>query len=165
MSTLGLESSRELENLVMEAVYAGLLDATMDPHRAELQVHSVAPLRDLEPGAIPPMMEKLSGWSDRCDHTLVSLEAEIESIKEKARIRQHEKKQAEDQVRTLVDFKDGNGGLSSLEKRVMGSREGRGLKWGGKRGVDEGADELMDVDVDEEGGGKVRSSRRKLGGV
>lgn len=146
----------------MEAVYAGLLDATMDPARAVLQVHSVAPLRDLAPGAIPPMMERLAGWSDRCDGTLASLEAEIEGIREKARARQREKERTEKEMEKLVDSKDGNGGMSTAGGRAMGgARDSLRSRWGGKRGVDEGGDEAMDVDVDEEGA-KLRSSRRKL---
>lgn len=162
VAALDLPSARELETLVREAVYAGLLDATMDPHRAVLQVHSVAPLRDLAPGAIPPIMERLSGWSDRCDETLMSLEAEIESIKENARVRQQEKDQADEEIKRLVDSKDGALGMSSAEKRLGASaRDSVRARWGGKRAVDDGPDEAMDVDVDEEGG-KLRASRRKL---
>lgn len=154
---MGLSTAQELEGVVTEAVYAGLLDATMDPHRAVLQVHSVAPLRDLAPGAVPPMMEKLAGWSDRCDETLSSLEAEIEAIKERARARQREKERADEELQALLEAKDPTEGMSGLERRMRGGGRAR---WGSKRGVGE-ADEAMDVDVDE-GGSKVRSSRRKL---
>lgn len=162
IAALDLPSARELETLVMEAVYAGLLDATMDPHRAVLQVHSVAPLRDLAPGAIPPMMERLSAWSGRCDEMLASLEAEIESIRAKARARQQEKDHTEEELKRLVDSKDGTGGMSTTEKKMAGNaKDSVRARWSGKRGVDEGADEAMDVDVDDDGG-KLRASKRKL---
>ncbi|SPO07662.1 related to ACOB protein [Cephalotrichum gorgonifer] len=153
MAALDLASARELEDAVTSAVYAGLLDATMDPYRAVLQVHSVSPLRDLAPGSIPPMMEKLEAWSARCGDTLASLESEVESIKEKAALRQKEKAAAEAELKRLVDAKDG--------VRIGAGRGGR-QRGGGKRGVEEGGEEVMDVDVDEEGGGKLRASRRKL---
>ncbi|UKZ75909.1 COP9 signalosome complex subunit 7a [Trichoderma virens FT-333] len=42
-NALGLSSVREVEDLVITAIYAGLLHATLDPARQAIQVSSIAP--------------------------------------------------------------------------------------------------------------------------
>ncbi|PKS09874.1 hypothetical protein jhhlp_004497 [Lomentospora prolificans] len=158
-TALDLPSPRELENLVVTAVYAGLLDATLDPHRQVVQVNSVAPLRDLAPGAIPPMMEKLSAWSGRCTSTLADLEAEIQAIKDKATQRQKEKEEEEKETqRLMATLKEPS--LEGIGKKSAAGA--KSLRFGKRGPIDDGAEEAMDVDVEEDAGSKVRSSRRKL---
>lgn len=99
---LGLSSARELEELVITAMYAGLLHATLDPANEAVQVTSVAPLRDLQPDAIPAMVQALRNWSERCDSTLGDLEAQIRTIRASAAVRQNEKRAAENKLQSLV---------------------------------------------------------------
>ncbi|GFP60011.1 COP9 signalosome complex subunit 7a [Trichoderma asperellum] len=81
---LGLSSTREVEDLVITAIYAGLLHATLDPARQAVSVTSVAPLRDLAPGTIPDMIGALQNWAGRCQSTLGDLEEQIKSIRDAA---------------------------------------------------------------------------------
>lgn len=157
-ANLELASPRDLENLVVTAVYAGLLDATLDPHRQVVQVNSIAPLRDLAPGAIPPIMDKLGAWSDRCGSTLAELEAEIQTIRNKAtqrqKLQEHNEKEVQRLIATLKD--------PGLEAGGKKSATAKGLRFGKRGPIDDGVEEAMDVDIDDDAGGKVRSSRRKL---
>lgn len=158
---LGLDSTRDLENLVVTAVYAGLLDATLDPNRQVVQVHSVAPLRDLAPGAVPPMMEKLSAWSDRCTSTLTDLEAEIQAIKDQAARRQWDQELKEKETQRLTALlKEPTS--ESAGKKSAAAVVGKGMRFGKRGAVDDHTEEAMDVDVDDDAGSKVRVSRRKL---
>ncbi|KUJ24149.1 uncharacterized protein LY89DRAFT_557297, partial [Mollisia scopiformis] len=84
---LGLETTRELEDLVISAIYAGLLNATLDPYHELVAISSVAPLRDLQPNSIPQMLVTLNEWSSRCVSTLADLERQIASIKAEAKRR------------------------------------------------------------------------------
>jgi len=160
---LELDDARELEDLVISAVYAGLLDATLDPHRATVQVHSVAPLRDLAPGAIPPMITSLKAWSDRCGNTLEHLERQIEGVKAEAARRAREKKDADEKVEKLLAqaTEEGSTEQSSLGggRRLGGNKNLRPKRPGPPE--DEGT-EAMDLDDDDDGTGKTRASRRKL---
>lgn len=157
-----MPGDREVENLVISAVYAGLLHATLDPARAAVQVTSVAPLRDLAPGAIPDLATALKKWSDRCTSTLGDLETQIKDIQTAATARQREQRAADDKLKQQVsDAQEGSArafGMTGLTREMINRR---GLN---KRPVMEVGSlpesELMDVDESEEE--KKRASKRKM---
>ncbi|RFU78874.1 cop9 signalosome subunit 7 [Trichoderma arundinaceum] len=100
---LGLSSAREVEDLVITAIYAGLLHATLDPARQAIQISSVAPLRDLAPGTIPDMIRALQNWAGRCQSTLGDLEEQIKSIRDAATAREKEKQTSDIKLHTLME--------------------------------------------------------------
>ncbi|GKT64779.1 COP9 signalosome subunit 7 [Colletotrichum tofieldiae] len=179
-SALGLPSARALEDLVISAIYAGLLDATLDPHRQVVQVNSLAALRDLAPGAVPPMIRALHAWSSRCESTLEGLESQIAGIREAAARRQRDKAEQEARLAKLVEDvrKDpeagagrklavGHGGGGERGSGFLGhtSRAQRYNKRGSTSMMDnteEIDDEAMDVDEEDPEQEKKRASRRKL---
>ncbi|KAL7821902.1 hypothetical protein V8C26DRAFT_325075 [Trichoderma gracile] len=118
---LGLGSAREVEELVITAIYAGLLHATLDPARQAVQVTSVAPLRDLAPGTIPGMICALQNWADRCQYTLGDLEQQMNKIHAAAIARETEKRASEalfqGVVDSLGDADRGGGGILSAYQR------------------------------------------------
>ncbi|KAF4981206.1 hypothetical protein FZEAL_2936 [Fusarium zealandicum] len=159
---LDLPGAREVENLVISAVYAGLLHATLDPARVAVQVSSVAPLRDLAPGAIPDMVTALNAWADRCTSTLGGLQGQIKEIRATAAARQLEQSQADEKLSNLMyDAQDGG----PRKHDAMGlSRDMIARRGYNKRSVMEVANlidsESMDVDEPEEE--KKRASKRKM---
>ncbi|CAG7558510.1 unnamed protein product [Fusarium equiseti] len=161
--SLDLQGSREVENLVISAVYAGLLHATLDPARATVQASSVAPLRDLAPGAIPDMTTALKTWSDRCTTTLSGVELQIKEIRTAAAVRQREQRSADEKLQQLMsEHQEGGGGrkyeLPSMSRDMMARR---GFN---KRSVMD-VGNLVDndsMDVDESEEEKKRASKRKL---
>ncbi|KAK2002940.1 PCI domain-containing protein [Colletotrichum falcatum] len=180
-SALGLSSARALEDLVISAIYAGLVDATLDPHRQVVQINSLAALRDLAPGAVPPMIRALHAWSSRCESTLEDLEAQIAGIRDAAARRQRDKADQEARLAMLVDEvrKDpetvagrklavGHGGGGERGSGFLGhtSRAQRYNKRGSTSMMDNTAedidDEAMDVDEEDPEQEKKRASRRKL---
>lgn len=184
---LGLRDARAVEDLVISAIYADLIQAQLDPRNQAVLVSSVSPLRDLAPGSIPSMLANLQEWSSRCTSTLADLEAQIQAIKETAAARHLEKKQWEEKSAKLVaeqkatDGKDKDGvhtrGQSSLISRATAAlRSGRGKRDrpGASSGLEIDAEDMemdLDEEVDTESGladstggvaGKKRASRRKL---
>ncbi|KAL6877046.1 hypothetical protein J3F83DRAFT_434968 [Trichoderma novae-zelandiae] len=138
---LGLGSAREVEDLVITAVYAGLLHATLDPARQTVQVTSVAPLRDLAPGTIPDMVSALQNWAGRCRSTYGDLEVQMSSIRAAAIARETEKRASENLFQGVIDSlgdqDKGAGGMLSafqrdnltrraLSKRAMAESLGTG---------------------------------------
>ncbi|KAI1138169.1 hypothetical protein F5Y05DRAFT_385342 [Hypoxylon sp. FL0543] len=188
---LGLPDSRAVEDLVISAIYAGLIEAQLDPRNQTVHVSGLSPLRDLEPDSIPSMLKSLRSWSSRCSTTLADLESQISAVKAAAAARAAEKaawdktqaKLVEDQRKSepsasgahgrsqgrLVDaavarLRGGNGVAHRSVKRGSGSLE---------PGQD--SDEAMDLDEEEPDDGeasggvggssmgkKQRASRRKL---
>lgn len=151
--TLTLPSIRDLEDLVISSIYAGLLTAKLDPLAQRIDVSSVSPLRDLKPASIPHMTVTLNEWDSRCTSVLADLDAQMKEIKKVAAERS--RKEAEHEK--VYDRAVGEDGLGSVSK---------GGKAAGKRGVGEVGNgegyeadhgEAMDID---EGMGRTRSSKR-----
>lgn len=173
LSHLGLTSARDLEDVVISAVYAGVLTARLNPARAEVQVSSVAPLRDVAPESIPGLITVLQAWSARCDATLAELEATMAGIRgDAARDAQRKSDAAtlmEEMANEMND--DGAGGKGKIWGTRAASRGARKASQRGaaKRGmmeIDAGEededDDTMELDGHEEGGeGKQNLARRR----
>jgi COP9 signalosome complex subunit 7 len=166
LMSLGLETARELEDLVISAIYAGLVCGTLDPYNKTVLVSSVSPLRDLPPNSIPSMLSTLNAWSTRCSSSLLDLERQIASIKADALKRHKEEAEWNAHVEKLVDGKvsdktqNEDGGRWGLGKRVGGggsNKRGNGGMLGGDGFED---DDGMDVDEDDEDGGEKRGKKR-----
>ncbi|GAP92175.1 putative PCI domain-containing protein [Rosellinia necatrix] len=186
--SLGLPSARAVEDLVISAVYAGLVDAQLDPRNGAVHISSVSPLRDLAPGSVPAMLASLRLWSKRCASTLADLDAQVADIRAGAAQRHGGKKAWADQtIKLCEDEKTAEQGgvgahsqrngafLNRALARMQGQRFGK--RGSGSLETSADDDEAMDVDDDDlddgEGGsgsnsaalggpGKKRANRRKL---
>ncbi|EFW99333.1 cop9 signalosome subunit 7 [Grosmannia clavigera kw1407] len=103
VTELRLTSARELETLVMTAVYAGLVSATLDPAREVVRISSVSPLRDLAPGAVPKLRAALQTWSGRCEATLADLDAQIAAIRRAAVAKAEEERRWDARFNNALD--------------------------------------------------------------
>lgn len=148
--SLGLSTSRELEQLVTDAVYTSLLTATLNSKTQIVSVSSVAPLRDLAPGSLTSMMTELAAWSSRCDSVLADLEAEVAKVKKDAAERKAWETLRNEQIAKAEEKQEQpNKGLRSGSSGLGRGRGGSGMP-GGFEDEDE---DLMDVD-DAPGRGK-----------
>ncbi|APA09380.1 hypothetical protein sscle_05g041500 [Sclerotinia sclerotiorum 1980 UF-70] len=172
-SALSLSTPRDLEDLVISTIYAGLITCTLDPYNQTVLVSSISPLRDLPPSTIPSMLSTLSAWSARCTTTLSSLESQIASIKAEAQRRHRDEKEWNAHVASLLETPppaepstERAGIMSSLH-----SLTGKMTKSSGKRNAtleNLGSDEEMD-DVDSISGQQMKDTRsskkRGFGGL
>lgn len=145
LSVLDLPSTRALEELITNAIYSGLITATLDPAHSLVSVTSIAPLRDLAPGSLPALQATLQSWSQRCESALADLEAQVEKVKKDAVDREKVRRKKE----------------RALEAAMQSSDD----KGSGKRGLlGLVGDDAMDID--DEGGSSrtTRSSKRGAGG-
>ncbi|KAI0881537.1 uncharacterized protein GGS22DRAFT_172432 [Annulohypoxylon maeteangense] len=189
-TTLGLPSPRAVEELVISAIYAGLIEAQLDPRHQTVHVSGVAPLRDPEPNSIPSALAALRAFSARCETTLQDLENQVTTVRSAAISRATEKQTAsQTQAKLLEDQRRADTNASALGAHTRGQnriidaavarlRGGGAASLGvqsrsGKRGsgsleTSQDSDEAMDVDEEDpdEGdvgqGRKQRQSRRKL---
>ena len=149
LKELGLEAPRELEDLVISAIYAGLVNATLDPYHQLVAVSSVSPLRDLQPNSIPAMLSTLNEWSTRCVSTLADLEKQIAKIKAEAMKRHKEETEWAAHVEKLMEDNKGK----DKEEKSIGGLAGLGRKLGvgaaSKRGMDGEDEDNMEIDDDD----------------
>ncbi|KAK0118071.1 hypothetical protein ONS95_012379 [Cadophora gregata] len=168
LENLGLETPRELEDLVISAIYAGLVSATLDPYHQVVAVSSVSPLRDLQPNSIPAMLSTLNEWSTRCVSTLADLEKQIAGIKAEALKRHREEAEWNAQVEKLMEVKGENENEKGEKKGGVFHGVGKKLGFGaaakrgsGGLGGDDADD--MDIDDDDDDGNKHTRSSKKRG--
>jgi COP9 signalosome complex subunit 7 len=159
---LVLENASELENLVITAIYAGLLTGTLDPYHQHVCISSTSSLRDVSVSSIPSLIMTLHEWSSRCSSTLSDLEEQITSIKSDSVRRKREEKEWAAKVDKLID--------GEKESKGPASKKGEGaVKRGffGGNDADEGDMDLDsdDTEVDEKRGAAGLKKKRGLGGV
>ncbi|KAI1768198.1 hypothetical protein GGR53DRAFT_16076 [Hypoxylon sp. FL1150] len=118
---LGLPDARAVEDLVVSAIYADLVEAQLDPRNQTVHVSSVSPLRDLAPDSIPSVLGALRAWSGRCSATLADLEDQVAAIRDAA-ARRHDEMRAweETQERLTEEVKNSAGGGNSDEQQRAG---------------------------------------------
>lgn len=116
-SHLQLPTARELEDVVISAVYAGLLTARLNPARQEVQVSSVAPLRDVPPTTVSDIVGTLKAWSARCDATLAELEGTVARIRADA-AREADRRRENERVLAAA--------VAAEEKNAVGGGPGGG---------------------------------------
>ncbi|KAL5611636.1 hypothetical protein BROUX41_000781 [Berkeleyomyces rouxiae] len=175
MAALDLSSPHDLESTVISAVYAGLWDAVLNPKRQVVEVSSVAPLRDLAPDIVPPILDVLQQWSGRCTTALEDIEAEIARIQAKAESRRdhkdyHEANKAHTQAHAEAHAKaqgqlrkTGRGGIPlgrDLPQRLGPPNMANMLNRQAKRAQAAWDDINLGLEGGEEQ--KKRTSRRKL---
>ncbi|KAI9669257.1 MAG: hypothetical protein M1829_005134 [Trizodia sp. TS-e1964] len=157
LTLLALPSARDLEELVISAIYAQLLRASLSPATEQLLVSSVAPLRDLPPGSVPALLVTLREWSARTEQVLAGIDAEEAAIQVRARerrVRRTEAAAAQERMSAAV----------ALAAAQAAKEKGAG----GKRGLgNEVHDDSSAMDVDENGGVGQRKSVRsgRFGGL
>ncbi|KAK3987044.1 hypothetical protein QBC44DRAFT_372491 [Cladorrhinum sp. PSN332] len=117
---LGLPSRQALEELVISAIYAGLIKAQLNPKDSAVQINSVSALRDVAPTATSGLLSSLRAWSERCDATLNSLSAQMVQLRADADRRATQSAEWAAKTEELMeDEKKGGGG--------GGSGSGKGL--------------------------------------
>lgn len=127
ISSLGLQNPRELEDLVISTIYAGLITGTLDPYNQVITISSISPLRDLPPDSVPAMLSTLKEWSSRCVSTLADLERQIATIKSEAARRQKEDKEWSLHVEKLLDTNKSSHGAKEEESNKGASRGFAGI--------------------------------------
>jgi COP9 signalosome complex subunit 7 len=80
-TALDLPSRQALEELVISAIYAGLIKAQLNPKDSLVQINSVAPLRDVAPTAISGLLSSLQAWAGRCEATLDLLSSQMTQLR------------------------------------------------------------------------------------
>ncbi|EPQ30166.1 uncharacterized protein PFL1_02282 [Pseudozyma flocculosa PF-1] len=142
---LATEDMRELEDLIIDSIYAGLVGGKLNQIRSRFEVDAVIGRDVRGPAEIDALLTQLQGWGGRADGVLKSLEAKIERIRAQeaagAAVR-HEHNQA--LFLALQQAQEGAGG------------KGQRAAWAGADGMD------LDGWDDQAAGGRG-GSRKKIG--
>ena len=116
MSALDINTTRDLEDLCINTIYASLLKGKLSPHTQTFQITSCTS-RDLSPTThdYPGMISTLTQWSKQCDLVLAEIAGRIRDVKQSAA----DKKQEEDKYeRDLENAKRSVAGKKPIKSKT-----------------------------------------------
>ncbi|KAF6022206.1 COPS7B [Bugula neritina] len=82
LKELDMPNVRELEDLIIEAIYAGLIKARMDQNEQKLEVY-YAMGRDVEMSKLPELLGILEQWTGKCEESLSDIQAQLLDAQQK----------------------------------------------------------------------------------
>lgn len=137
MQDLDISTTRELEDLVIEAVYASLVKAKLNSSAQTLYIESTIG-RDINPEtSVNNILASLKHWSQTCDSVLHEIQQSVRDVKNKIDVKN---KDAEAHQRAIEEIK------KSLQRSENPSTGSRGKRSAGfeQQGDDLMADALSD---------------------
>ncbi|XP_065061473.1 COP9 signalosome complex subunit 7b-like isoform X2 [Rhopilema esculentum] len=100
LQELGMKSVRQLEDLVIETIYVGILRGKLDQKRQQLEIEFVIG-RDIKEETIDSIADVLEKWCKSCDEVLESLDKQISRSNSTKEHRLRLKKQIEEETGNL----------------------------------------------------------------
>eukprot|EP00794_Sanderia_malayensis_P015261 gene15261-16836_t len=97
---LGMKSVRELEDLIIEAVYAGVILGKLDQQRQQLEIEFVIG-RDIKSETIDEVVNALDAWCTNCDGLLQNVQTHMQRSNNVKENSQRMKKQIEAETENL----------------------------------------------------------------
>lgn len=76
LDELDIKNVRDLEDLIIEAIYADIIHGKLDQKNSQLEV-DYAIGRDIRAGDISVIVNCLQNWSSACENLLVCVESQI----------------------------------------------------------------------------------------
>lgn len=118
---------RVLEDLVISAIYAGLLHAKLDTASQLVDVSSTAG-RDVAPEDVGAMVETLNAWNKQCDEVLADIDGQIRAVHRDEVARKRETEEYDRLVASKKDQLKDDKGSAGKGKRVISESadDGRG---------------------------------------
>eukprot|EP00943_MAST-04B_sp_MAST-4B-sp1_P002421 g2421.t1 len=98
LKELDIPNVRSLEDLVIECIYSNIMEATLDQKEKHVQVHSAIG-RDVAPGQLGKMIEKLKNWSHTAETLIKNMDEEIDEEMKKWNEEQEKKIQFEEEFK------------------------------------------------------------------
>jgi len=132
MKDLDVVNVRELEDLIIDCVYQGLIQGKLDQRKRAFEVQSVIG-RDLGPSDVDNMINTLGSWLNSSEHALKTLEKKIEmantTYEKKKKEKEDIEKTKKETIETIkLELQNGNQEAVAL---VFGGDVGRGPRPGG----------------------------------
>lgn len=75
---LSTSNVRELEDLLIDAIYSNIIDGKMDQKNSCIEIESTI-ARDIRKDQLQSMLTILSDWCDKCDNMIATMETQMQS--------------------------------------------------------------------------------------
>jgi hypothetical protein len=131
MQALDIHTVRDLEDLLIDCIYAGVIDGRMDQQAKQLQVQRALG-RDVSDLDIGAMCEKLEQWSRMCDHMIDSVTASTKQAENCFKLDKMRKQELKSQLTTskaeVSKEMNGRGAPTRASGGIAGSLEDADLQ-------------------------------------
>ncbi|KAJ8021743.1 COP9 signalosome complex subunit 7b [Holothuria leucospilota] len=97
---LDMGNLRELEDLIIEAIYAGIIQGKLDQNNQRLEVEYTIG-RDIRAEAVPDIINVLQEWCDGCETVLVNIEDQINKANKYRETRLKTKQKIQEEVENI----------------------------------------------------------------
>ncbi|KAG0278087.1 hypothetical protein BGZ95_004753 [Linnemannia exigua] len=131
---LEIENVRQLEDLIMDAIYQNLINANLDQKLKQVEVHSSMG-RDLRPGQAQDMLRVLAEWTKTSEALLQALSTKMTEVRDN-----YEKEKM-----AKADFEKN---LESIKKENVATGGGKLRKLGGGGGGHHGS-HMMEYEMEQ----------------
>merc|ERR1719188_1920219 len=129
MSELDINTVRELEDLVIEGISAGVIQGKLDQKSSHFEVDYVIG-RDIRKSDIGSIVSVLSAWCDNCDNMIKGIESQVDKVNVE---RQQLKNQPGDED-GCADSRMDTERMSVGGERCKKAAKGKGIRGSSKSG-------------------------------
>eukprot|EP00823_Brevimastigomonas_motovehiculus_P008004 TRINITY_DN71_c2_g3_i1.p1 TRINITY_DN71_c2_g3~~TRINITY_DN71_c2_g3_i1.p1 ORF type:complete len:281 (-),score=43.57 TRINITY_DN71_c2_g3_i1:348-1190(-) len=102
MDAVDISELRDLEDLIIDCIYQGLLQGKLDQRQNALEVHSVMG-RDLKPSEVSDMDQLLSTWIADSEQLVKALDTKMEQANVSLERKKKEAQDVENEKKTVLD--------------------------------------------------------------
>ncbi|KAF9131021.1 COP9 signalosome complex subunit 7a [Linnemannia schmuckeri] len=106
---LEIDNVRQLEDLIMDAIYQNLINANLDQKLKQVEVHS-AMGRDLRPGQAQDMLKVLAEWTKTSEAMLKALSHKMDEVRENYEKEKEAKEAFEKELESIKKENAASGG-------------------------------------------------------
>ncbi|XP_024870499.1 COP9 signalosome complex subunit 7 isoform X5 [Temnothorax curvispinosus] len=127
LEELDIKNVRDLEDLIIEAIYADIIHGKLDQKNSQLEVDYAGLGRDVRPGDTGVVAETLAAWGEACDTVLSCIEQQISRANiEKQKATYHKERIQRDitNIKKSLAAQAGGGGIQEAD--MAGGSSGAG---------------------------------------
>jgi len=150
LQAIAVESSRELEDMIIDVIYSGLLMGRLDHRNQLLRVQSVA-ARDVRPGQIAHLIETLNEWKKSFGQLNMAVKESSSYMRQQREMSLAESKAAQEvadvkqkQIKQIIDVGmdplEELAELKSTSSHAFGNYRSSGMGMGAEEGMGMGMD-------------------------
>ncbi|XP_001601465.2 COP9 signalosome complex subunit 7a isoform X1 [Nasonia vitripennis] len=127
LDELDIKNVRNLEDLIIEAVYADIINGKLDQKNCQLEVDYAGLGRDVKPGDTGAITETLAEWGKTCNDILECIEQQVvRANAEKQRAIHHKEKIQQDIANTKKNLVSPSGASGIQEADTVAGNSGTG---------------------------------------
>lgn len=138
LEELDVKNVRDLEDLIIEAVYADIIHGKLDQRNSQLEVDYAGLGRDVRPGDAGAVAETLAAWGQACDAVLACIEQQVlRANSEKQKATHHKEKIQQDiaNIKKSLAAQAGGGGVQEADVAGGGAGAGAGGSESGREAL------------------------------